>query len=132
MPCPTRFGSNGYGPSECCRIASGRYGWSLSQISTVGARLPGLSMHGLLRAPRTMIGESCGSLQYMPSGVSMVVVSAGLRHDDGGRKPTVQGSGSLIVIAKSPSAYPVGLRLGATAWIPATDGGNNTNSCSNA
>src|ERR1700737_1594320 len=100
-------------------------------MSTVGARLPGLSMHGLLRAPRTRIGESCGSLQYKPSGVSMGVGSAGLRHEDGGRKPTVHGSGSLRVMAKSPSAYPVGLRLGATAWIPPTDGGSNTSSCSN-
>src|ERR1700758_1657301 len=87
-------------------------------------------MQGVLRAPRTRIGESCGSLQYRLSGVSRVVVSAGLRHIDGGRNPTVHGTGSLTVMAKSPNAHPVSFLDGATAWIPAIDGGSSTNNCS--
>ncbi len=71
-------------------------------------------MHGKLRAPRTDTGgESCGSLQYkLSGGVSMVVVSAGERHDDGGRKPTVHGCGSPSVRVKSPCGHPVALFLG--------------------
>jgi hypothetical protein len=41
MPWDSRFGSSGEGPRTCWRIASGMNGWSLLQISTVGARLPG-------------------------------------------------------------------------------------------
>ena len=48
MPCATRFGSRGLGPRVCCRIASGSKGLSLLQISTVGARFPGCSMHGIV------------------------------------------------------------------------------------
>jgi hypothetical protein len=36
-----------------------------------------------------------------------VVVSAGDRHDDGGKKPTVHEAGSLIEILKSPIGIPV-------------------------
>ena len=112
MPCEIRLGSRGYGPVACWRIANGSYGMSLLQISTVGARLPGLSMQGMLRAPRTEIGESWGSLQYRPSGVSISERSAGERHCDGGRKPTVHGGGSPNIVANSPNGRPVGLFFG--------------------
>ncbi|PQM44459.1 hypothetical protein C1Y40_05380 [Mycobacterium talmoniae] len=90
-------------------------------------------MHGKLRAPRTEIGESCGSLQYMPSGVSMVVVSAGDRRCEAGVKPTVQGFGSPMVRLKSPCGNPVALFLGTPndcccAMYP----GSSTISCSTA
>jgi hypothetical protein len=62
-PWAIRLGSNGAGPRTCWRMANGTNGLSLLQISTVGARLPGFLMQGRLRAPRTAIGESCGSLQ---------------------------------------------------------------------
>src|SRR5271154_2152951 len=42
----------------------GTYGSSLSHISTVGARLPGLVSQGSLRTPRTFMSESCGMRQY--------------------------------------------------------------------
>src|ERR1700739_2514663 len=87
-------------------------------------------MQGALRAPRTRIGESCGSLQYKLSGVSRVVVSAGLRHILGGRKTALHGTGSLTVMAKSPSAHPVLFSDGETAWIPAIAGGSITRICS--
>src|ERR1700761_1664224 len=76
MPCASRLGSSGDGPSTCWRMANGMNGLSLLQISTVGARLPGCPMHGLLRAPRTESGESCGSLQYNPSGESQSLLAA--------------------------------------------------------
>src|SRR5882757_3280831 len=132
MPCDTRFGSNGYGPNTCWRVANGSNGLSLSQISTVGARFPGWPMHGKLRAPRTEIGESCGNLQYSPSGVSIIVVSAGLRHCEGGRKPTVHGGGSPRVRVKSPDARPVGLFCGKpNACCAAMYPGNSNRVCSN-
>src|ERR1700709_2556303 len=43
---------------------SGTYCSSLSHISTVGARLPGLVSPGPLRTPRTLMSESCGIRQY--------------------------------------------------------------------
>ena len=38
--------------------------------------------------------------------------SAGERHDDGGRNPTVQAGGSPMVKVKSPWVNPVGLLRG--------------------
>jgi hypothetical protein len=38
--------------------------------------------------------------------VSIVVVSSGDRHDDGGRKPVVQAGGSLREIWKLPMPNP--------------------------
>src|SRR6201991_2303503 len=43
---------------------SGTYCSSLSHISTVGARLPGLVSQGTLRTPRTFMSEFCGMRQY--------------------------------------------------------------------
>src|ERR1700704_3438127 len=43
---------------------SGTYCSSLSHISTVGARLPGLVSQGTCRTPRTFMSESCGIRQY--------------------------------------------------------------------
>ncbi|MFD2392990.1 hypothetical protein ACFSSF_03035 [Dietzia aerolata] len=60
---------------------------------TVAARMPGYSMHGMLRAPRTATGESSGTLQYRSCGVSGTSSSVGERRSSGGRKPVMQGVG---------------------------------------
>jgi hypothetical protein len=65
------------------------------------------------------MGESCGSLQYSPSGVSTSERSAGDRQDDGGRKPTVHAGGSLMPTVKSPLAIPTGLFIGPIDWMDA-------------
>ena len=57
-------------------------------------------------------------------------VSAGERHCDGGRNPTVHAGGSPIPTVKSPLAIPVGLFIGPMDWIEATNGGSSTSSCS--
>ena len=69
--------------------------------------LTGMPMHGLFRAPRTATGESCGSLQYRLSGVSMTAVSSGERHADGGRKPVVHTAGSPMPAEKSPNGNAI-------------------------
>ena len=70
----------------------------------------------LREQPRTPIAESCGNLQYRSSGVSIVVVSAGDRHEDGGRNPTVHAGGSSTEIRKSPSGMPVALFCPTADW----------------
>jgi len=59
------------------------------------------------------------------------MVSAGDRHADGGRNPTVHGGGPSIETAKSPKGKPVGLFHPAYDAVAATYGGNSTNNCSN-
>ena len=55
----------------------------------------------------------------------------GDRHDDGGRKPTVQAGGSPMVKVKSPWVNPVGLLRGRpTACTEAMYGGSSTSNCS--
>src|SRR5277367_28774 len=59
-PVAVAFGS----PFQLKPSLSGTYCSLLSHIFTVGARLPGTVSHGMLRAPRTLNHESCGTLQY--------------------------------------------------------------------
>lgn len=47
--------------------------------------------------------------------MSASLTSAGERHCDGGRNPTVHAGGSAIVSVKPPTAKPVGL---VTPWDP--------------
>ncbi len=64
-------------------------------------------------------------------GCRSIVSSAGLRHCDGGRKPTVHGGGSVMVSAKSPDGRPVGLFFGSPkACCAAMMPGKITRSCS--
>src|ERR1700757_1722708 len=55
-------------PFQLLPSLSGTYCSLLSQSFTVGARLPGTVSHGVLRAPRTLSHESCGTLQYRSPG----------------------------------------------------------------
>lgn len=59
--CPdsVAFGS----PFQLKPSLRGMYSSSLLHIAAVGARFPGFVKHGALRAPRTLNGESVGTLQ---------------------------------------------------------------------
>src|SRR6202161_2255175 len=114
---------------------SGTSSSSLSHSSTVGARFHGLVSHGILRTPRTLNSESCGTRQYMSAaGRSGASTLAGERRCVGGRYPVVHGGGRLMFRLKSnwaPRYSCLVLELGTTiAAMAAIPCGNSTSSCS--
>jgi len=108
-------------------VPAGTYGLGSRHSRGVAARLPGTSVHGILRDPRTLLaGVSIGILQYVPAGNGAMLVSAGDRHSDAGRKPLKHGGGLFIDRLKSKSSAPVAVPVCSIAPIC----GKTTNSCS--
>ncbi|COW31694.1 Uncharacterised protein [Mycobacterium tuberculosis] len=65
----------------------------------------------------------------MPLGSGAVLVSAGDRHSDAGRKPVRHGGGWLSARPPTPSPAWPGNSV-VTDWAIAPDCGKNTNACS--
>ena len=103
------------------------------QISTVGARLPGLSMHGRLRDPRTAICEFCGTAQYnASSGRGGESTAEPSLRSEAGRNPVVHGALEFSVVVlkeRKPRSVPsmLGTAIVASAEIPC---GRTTRICS--
>src|SRR3954453_12845511 len=91
-------GRGGLGsPFQLKPSLSGTYVSSLSHILTEGARFPGTVTHGMLCAPSTLNGESCGTRQYRsPAGRSGASSKTAERCCCAGKKPVVHGGGRLM------------------------------------